>query len=460
MFKEKERFLENKLWHKGDVYKLKQFYRNQQDSLQESKTKQFYALTDDVDRVIHNGVATNITETIVDLIGVDSATFIINGQEDKMSNVIDDAYIEHNLLDKLEKAITYLTWGKEAYAKYSVIDGQVSVSIVNTLNARTIKVNGKVIGYEFIIEENEENTERTIERYGKGYISTIYQEYDSKQDIWVDIKKSTLVFATDEILATHVEIPRDAYTQSVTMFDAIDETESRMVDEARKGKMVRLIDEGLIATDENGNKLKQDTTALQDFIKLKGLKSEDGKPLIEFHMADIDPEKRYIKSKKENIKTVVANAGLSYHTYEGGDVKSGISAESQRELEKTSIRTRKRYIHRLKPFMAKVMSLILFLERTLTDPIKLTEENSQDEIALIENNWDVSVTFEDYIQNSLDARVKIWGSQEAQSNFPIEYRIEKTLEGEVSEEEVNELVSKVQNEQGIIPTTLEPGEED
>jgi hypothetical protein len=252
--------------------------------------------------------------------------------------------------------------------KFVVRNGEIDISVVNPLEARIIYSQGYVYGYEFLIYMSKDGDERIIEKYAPGQVDVCHQrkvpgEID-EDDKWETYRITRTVFNSDEIFAAHSKIPKDAYSKSLQIFDALDETYSRMPDEARKGRMNKFMDESLFPRDKHGQIEKKFKTLSSEWIGLKPDRTEENEPLIKFVMADIDPEKRYLKAKTQYTKDVVRNAGLSYHTYAGGEVKSQISAEAQRELEKLSIRTRMRYIQRFRPFMKKILELFLFIKNS------------------------------------------------------------------------------------------------
>jgi hypothetical protein len=222
-----------------------------------------------------------------------------------------------------------------------------------------------------------------------------------------------------------------------------------MPNEEREGRMVKFVDSRLLEVDERGNVIKENGAGLKNFITLQGFQTEDGKPLIENFMADIDPDKRYLKSKEQYTKDAIRNAGLSFHTYAGGEIKANISSQSQREIEKVSIRTRKEYINSLKKFVQKIFELFLYLSSKNVSWLEMTDENKNETIAIVKNEFEVVISFNDYIQNSIENRIKIWGSIEAKETFPLKFRIEKILENELNEADIDKLVAAFKQEEGV-----------
>ena len=453
MFRSKEKKSINYYWYLGDTQKLREYHNLFEN---ESTGMNFYASEDiKTIRVVHSGLPAIISNTITGLVGVNDIDIDTEKETDK--ELIDEFYNDNEILSKLQDSIKNLTWSGECFIKfnryYSEDEPVIDAEVVNPLNAKVYYYRGRVNKYEFIIWESEDKTERTIEEYGKGYIEVRQEKLSSEEnsdnpDFWHILSLSKTVFSTNEIFAIHAEVPEDAYTKSLQIFDALDETYSRMPQEAREGQMVKLMDSRLVPINEKGERIKDTKAGLKTFTMIEGFRTEDGEPLVKHLMADIDPDKRYLKSKEQYTKDAIRNAGLSFHTYAGGEVKGNISAESQRELEKISIRTRKEYIGCLNNFIKRIFEIFLFLKTVNITSQVLDTNNMNDTINIIDNDKEVTINFNDYIQNSIETRIKVWGSIEAKEIFPLKFRMQKILENELSEEEIDKLVAQFQKEEG------------
>ncbi len=91
---------------------------------------------------------------------------------------------------------------------------------------------------------------------------------------------------------------------------------------------------------------------------------------------------------------------------------------------------------------------------------EVTENNLNDKVVMIDQTINVNIIFNDYIQNSLDSRILLYGSSEAIANLPLKERLDGVYGGEKSDKEIEEMVIAKNEETGsAMPSFDADGEE-
>jgi hypothetical protein len=191
------------------------------------------------------------------------------------------------------------------------------------------------------------------------------------------------------------------FAGSYGAFDAIDEIISTWIQEFRDGKLNRYFPEELMIKNLAG-KFRYPDGFDKDHVLYADSPSENiDKQKIIYEQGDIRTEK-HVESYKIWVTNVLNNAGLSPLTVGVTGLESiDASAESQQEREKVSIRTRNKKIELWQEFLQEFLKTALEF-RLITK--NMTEKESGVYSVNQSNDFDVIVTFNDYIIKSKNDR--------------------------------------------------------
>lgn len=487
------RTLENFVWYSASIPMLRNYYHvNKQFHSQFSNDdfNYFWGNVPNENRKVHTRIPSLCTIKMVDLligngIKIEPEVFgedgVINEElTNNVKEIIEEIRKENKFYKLMANSISNESWGGGIAWKINIDKDFSKLPIIDLADARSIELITKY-GREQAIEfkqwhekgekgkdkylaleiySTNENGDATItnelyklvnDKRIKVPLTEIEETADLEEKITFTGLKGMLAFYKPNRLpnSEFVGSPygESDYAGCYSLFDSLDEVYSTMMDDVRKGRTIRFIPDTLLPRNNHGEVLKFNDFQL-NYMKTKGTDAADfgGENKIETS-TPTSKTLDYIEQWKNLLITVLNNVGLSPLTIGVTGLESmNTSDSSQREREKTSLRTRK----------TKVSLWSEFLELVIVQVLKVyslyyTEEqiNGLEKIDVDESNLNIKVEFGEYIIKPFEERLSTYGDALIKGAISIEEMVEQVYQDTKTEEQKKQEIDRIKMEKGM-----------
>ena len=455
---------ENYTLYKGNPPELENFYKNVYSTFtkanstpyapQEVKTLFWRTVSGDVPR-IHSGLPKLASQTMVNLLIGSGYEYRINDddvQTERLKEILDE-----NMFDELlQEAISTESWAGFTYFKIShdlELSDKPIIEVVSPFDAKCITKRGRVKEIIFYIREDYNDSELEVhERYymENGRLQVEYKAFMGDDE--VELPQKYLEYETNYPLTfipallknntghnsrfPNMPYGESDYTSVQALFHMLDDLLSQTELEVSNGIAQKFINQKLIPKQIDGKPYKFNKN--ETVIEMTSNDMEDDTFDVRKFISIMQPEiriEKYENVMHQTYARILTNMGLSPTTVGLPNFESiQSSAESQREREKSSLRTRTRKLKLWKELMKDLFERVLMYDDYLNNR------------ALGE--YDVDVDFAEYGMPTREDRIDIIAKAVAGNVMSIEQAI-KELYPELSPEEQNQMVVDIKLEQGV-----------
>jgi hypothetical protein len=454
---------ENQVLYRSNPPELENFYKNIYSTFtkanatpyapQEVKTLFWRTVSGDIPRIT-SGLPKLISQSMVNLLVGNGFDYRVNDddtQTERLKEILD----ENNFDELLQEAIATESWAGFVYFKISHdldLTDKPIIEVVSPFDAKCVVKRGRVQEIVFYIHEDYNNIEVEIhERYylEGGRLKVEYKAYNDGEDY--PLPDKYLEYETDYPLTfipamlknntgqnsrfPNYPYGESDYTSVQALFHMLDDLLSQTELEVSNGLAQKFVNQKLIPKQIDGRPYKFDKN--QTIVEMTSNDMEDDsfdvRKFISIMQPDIRIEK-YENTTHQTYARILTNVGLSPTTVGLPNFESiDASANSQREREKTSLRTRSRKLKMWKP------TLVDLFERVLMYDDYLNNRNGE---------YEIEVEFLEYGMPSREDKIDIIARAVAGNVMSIEQAI-KELYPEMTPEEQNQMVVDIKLEQGV-----------
>lgn len=469
LFENEDTFLrelrENQIWYRGNPeeieYFFKQVYNVYQKSARspyavaEAQTKFWRTVSGDVPRV-HSGLPKLATQAIVNLIAGNGYDLNVNDSEEeteRLKDILDD----NNFDSLLQEAISTETWAGYVFFKISHdldLTDKPIIEVVSPFNASCETERGRTKSITFHFKEdasdNEEIEIREKYELENGKLQVEIKAFKDDQEI--DLPEAYTEYETNYPLAFipallknntghNSRFPKKPYGESdftsvQSLFHTLDDLLSQTELEVSNAIATKFVNSKLIPKDMNGKSYKFDRNQTVQEITSNDMEDDafDIRKFVSVLQPDIRVD-RYDAIITDTYARILTNMGLSPLTVGLPGFESvQASASSQREREKTTIRTRAK---KLKLWRATLIDLF---KKVLKYDDYLNNKG--------EGEYDIEVEFPQYAVPTLDERIATIGQAVQMNIMSVEKAIDE-LYPELSDEDKKQIIVDIKLEQGI-----------
>ena len=456
--------IENSKWQSGVVEELEYFYKITYPKLIGYNATPvisffWYKVTPKTIRV-HSGLPALISKTMVSLIAAPGITYEVEGNEEatnRLWEILQDNHFEDKLLPD---GVIYESYGGYFGFKISqddMITSKPIIEIVNPENIEVITERGRVVGIIFKQHKREGDNDIEIheiyKKYGEMETEITYKKYKYEQAKLVDVGFNSDEAEEYEDIILSTPLPAvlknntavntqfkgapygiSDYANSQSLFNSLDEVLSQMMTAIRFARPKRFISEDLLVNTVAGRKSQFD-----DFE-------------TDYEIVQTDPDNASEQYKQFDttvdifvykeaftalVQQALNNAGLSPTSVGLTGLEAlAASADSQREREKTTLRTRemklKLWRQALKELFVKVLQFDDVVNRG-TAP----------------GEYEISVSFNDYSIPSFEQRIDTATSALNGGLVDVRHAIDILFLDDLNDEEKDLLVKNIKIENGI-----------
>lgn len=489
-----EEIVENLCWYVGNAEALREYFTKMVDAnnakIKTYKVYNQYFWGQKTLRKIHSGIPALISNKMATIlfgagINIDATIYNEDGSKNEKESsrakeLIDLVLKEIHLNEKLITAAEIESWCGHVAFKLSHDISLSSLPIIEVFDRRNfeiIKPRGitqgiifkyyyKVKGKDYILEETY-----STDSEGKAIVEENLYEFDGQKKKIVALTeipqtKDLLPINTLDIDgATALEKPNlirvkqfvdnpygsSDYNTSSSTFDGCDETFTALCQEIRDNRTFRYIPSEMLEKDENGN-----TKPLDPYMTNFVITREDadyvrngGSVGIKTESADDKTDSNFIKFKTYLVQAC-AQVGLSPISLGITGLESISSSDkSTRERNKTTIETRNKKIQLWKPFLEslilQIMSYTSLLQKEFPDSVK----KGIPVVDIDYSNCDISVSFNDYISNSIEEKIATWSQAKTSRIASTEMIINRLYGDDLTEAQRLDEINRIKFEEGI-----------
>jgi len=473
--------LENSKWNAGIPEELEWFFKHTYQKLIAYRTDKiansyFWNKVTHKTIRVHSGVPALISRTMVNLIaapGFDVAVAIDNGQTDmdesedetkRLEEIFEDNNFEDVLFPNGVNAESYggyfaykISYDKEI-SEFPIIELSIPecteiVTKRGRKKAYIFKTDYEVKGRHFEIHEvyTKDEQGNAIIFYKKyEYKEGTLEERDFNSDEVKEYQDLTLeglhtipaVFKNNTTTNTQFKTSvygLSDYTNSQSIFQAIDETMSQQMTALRFARPKRLISEDMLQVTATGQ-VNQFNDFETDFDIVKGDPDvETGKYQSFADKMDIA---NYTDTTKSLMVNALNNAGLNPASAGLVGLEAlNVSDDSARGKEKTSLRTREMKLKLWRKAIEELAIKVLQFDDVVVKGIEAQE-------------YEVAVTFDDYSVPSLDQRITTAGKAMNEGLVDVSKAIDMVWKDDMTDEQKEEMILniKLENEVPLTPT--------
>lgn len=465
--------LENNKWNSGVIEELEWFYKQTYPKLigQVSAPAISYfwhKVTPKTIRV-HSGVPSLISKTMINLIAAPGfdASVMVNGElseehTERLLAILEDNNFENKLLPDGVNAESY--GGYFAY-KISQDDDITQYPIIEMAAPETVEAlveRGRQRGLLFKKNYTENKKDYEIHEYyvqvgNDTHITYKKYQYKGVEKIEVGFNKAEAEEYEKRIL-TGLQLPAilknntttntqfknsyyglSDYNNSQSIFNALDEDLSQMLTAIRFNRPKRFLSEDLLVNTYTGTKAEFNDFETDYEVVHADPDVETGKYQQFESKVDIS---MYTESFKALLVQALNNAGLSPTSVGLTGLESmDASADSQREREKTTLRTRE-----LKLGLWRIALKDLFVKVLQFDDVVNKGQQA--------GEYEIAITFNDYSIPSLESRIETAGKALNQGLVDVRKAVDMMFLDDLGEEEKVAMVNNIKVENGV-PLTVD-----
>ena len=456
--------IENSKWQSGVVEELEYFYKITYPKLIGYNATPvisyfWYKVTPKTIRV-HSGLPALISKTMVSLIAAPGLNYEVEENEEATKR-LEAILQDNNFEDKLfPDGVIYESYGGYFGFKISQDDMITSMPIIEIVSPENLEVltqRGRIVGIVFKSHQREGDTDIEIheiyKKYGETQTEITYKKFKYEQAKLVDVGFSKEELEQYEDIILNTPLPAvlknntavntqfkgapygiSDYANSQSIFNSLDEVLSQMMTAIRFARPKRFISEDLLVNTVAGRKAQFD-----DFE-------------TDYEIVQTDPDNVSEQYKqfdttvdifvyKEAFTTLVQqalnNAGLSPTSVGLTGLEAlAASADSQREREKTTLRTRE-------------MKLKLWRE-SLTDLfVKVLQFDDVVNRGTAPGEYKIKIMFNDYSIPSFEQRIQTATNALNGGLVDVRHAIDLLFLDDLTDEEKELLVKNIKIENGI-----------
>lgn len=461
--------LENSKWLSGTVEELEYFFKVTYPKLLGYNTNPvisyfWHKVTPKTIRV-HSGIPALISKTMVGLIAAPGMNYEVEDDEeatDRLWQILQDNNFEDKLLPDL---VMFESYGGFAGIKISQDDSISQYPIIEIVAPENVEVmtqRGRIMGFIFKHHTKQGNddieiheiyqqlsptqTEITYKKYK--YVRTELTEIDftpDEREEYVDMVINTplpAVLKNNTTVNTQFKgapYGISDYVNSQSIFNAMDEVLSQMLTAIRFARPKRFISEDLLVNTPTGRKAQFD-----DFeTDYEVVQSDPDNASEQYKQFDTKMEiEPYKQAYVSLIQQALNNAGLSPTSVGLTGLEAiAASADSQREREKTTLRTRE-------------MKLKLYREALSELFVKLLQFDDVINRGVAPGEYEINISFNDYSIPSMEQRIDTATKALNGGLVDVRHAVDMLFLDDLSEEDKEVMVQNIKIETGI-PLTPE-----
>ena len=456
--------IENSKWQSGVVEELEYFYKITYPKLIGYNATPvisffWYKVTPKTIRV-HSGLPALISKTMVSLIAAPGITYEVEDNEEatnRLWEILQDNHFEDKLLPD---GVIYESYGGYFGFKISqddMITSKPIIEIVNPENIEVITERGRVVGIIFKQHKREGDNDIEIheiyKKHGEMETEITYKKYKYEQAKLVDVGFNSDEAEEYEDIILSTPLPAvlknntavntqfkgapygiSDYANSQSLFNSLDEVLSQMMTAIRFARPKRFISEDLLVNTVAGRKAQFDDFETDYEI----VQTDPDNASEQYKQFDTQVDIFvYKEAFTALVQQALNNAGLSPTSVGLTGLEAlAASADSQREREKTTLRTRemklKLWRQALKELFVKVLQFDDVVNRG-TAP----------------GEYEISVSFNDYSIPSFEQRIDTATSALNGGLVDVRHAIDILFLDDLNDEEKDLLVKNIKIENGI-----------
>ena len=469
LFENEDTFLrelrENQIWYRGNPEELEYFFKQVYNVYQksarspyavaEAQTKFWRTVSGDVPRV-HSGLPKLATQAIVNLISGNGYDLNVNDSEEELKR-LEDILEDNNFDSLLQEAISTETWAGYVFFKIShdlELTDKPIIEVVSPFNASCETERGRIksITFHFKQDINDKEEIEIREKYEleNGKLEVEIKAY--KDDEEVELPEEYQEYETQYSLSFipallknntghNSRFPNKPYGESEftsvqSLFHTLDDLLSQTELEVSKAIATKFVNSKLIPKDLNGKPYKFDRNQTVQEITSNDMEDDtfDIRKFVSILQPDIRVD-RYDGIITDTYARILTNMGLSPLTVGLPGFESvQASASSQREREKTTIRTRAKKLKLWKQTLRDLFEKVLKYDDYINNRS--------------EGEYDISIEFPQYAVPTLDERIATIGQAVQMNIMSVEKAIDE-LYPELSDEDRKKIIVDIKLEQGI-----------
>jgi hypothetical protein len=456
--------LENSKWQSGIVEELEYFYKITYPKMIGYNATPivsyfWHKVTPKTIRV-HSGIPALISKTMVSLIAAPGINYEVNDNEEATQRLF-EILQDNNFEDKLlPDGVLFESYGGFFGFKISQ-DSDISeypiIELVVPENMEVMQERGRLVGYifkQYLREGNDDCEIHEIYRQVNVTQTEItYKKYKYKDGKTVEVSFEPSERAEYEDMIINVPLPAvlknntstntqfkgapygvSDYTNSQSIFNALDEVLSQMMTAIRFARPKRFISEDLLQNTPTGRKAQ-----FNDFETDYEIVQSDPDNTTEAYKqfdSSIDVEV-YKQAFVTLLQQGLNNAGLSPTSVGLTGLEAiAASADSQREREKTTLRTRE-------------MKLKLWREALNELFVKLLQFDDVINKGQAPGEYEISISFNDYSIPSMEQRIETSIKALNGGLVDVKHAVDMLFLDALTEEEKAVMVQSIKIENGI-----------
>lgn len=461
---------ENQIWYRGNPEELEYFFKQVYNVYQksarspyavaEAQTKFWRTVSGDVPRV-HSGLPKLATQALVNLIAGNGYEVNVNDSEEDLKR-LEDILEDNNFDSLLQEAISTETWAGFVFFKIChdlELTDKPIIEVVSPFNASCETERGRIksITFHFKQDINDKEEIEIREKYelvnGKLEVEIKAYKDDTEVDLPEEYKEYETKYALSFIPALlknntghNSRFPNKPYGESEftsvqSLFHTLDDLLSQTELEVSNAIATKFVNSKLIPKDINGKPYKFDRNQTVQEITSNDMEDDtfDVRKFVSVLQPDIRVD-RYDGIITDIYARILTNMGLSPLTVGLPGFESvQASASSQREREKTTIRTRAKKLKLWKQTLRDLFEKVLKYDDYINNRS--------------EGEYEISIDFPQYAVPTLDERIATIGQAVQMNIMSVEKAIDE-LYPELSDEDRNKIIVDIKLEQGI-PLTQE-----
>jgi hypothetical protein len=456
--------LENSKWLSGVVEELEYFYKITYPKLIGWNTTPvvsyfWYKVTPKTIRV-HSGIPALISKTMVSLIAAPGINYEVEDNEEatqRLWEILQDNNFEDKLLPDL---VLYESYGGFAGLKISQDDDITEFPIIEVVAPENLEVlidRGRVQGYVFKTRAKAGSDDIEIHeiyrKKGRNATEINYKKYKYNRTELVEIDFTSEEKERYQDIIINTPLPAviknntstnnqfkgapygvSDYTNSQSIFNALDEVLSQMMTAIRFARPKRFISEDLLVNTPTGRKAQFDDFE-QDYEIVQNDPDNQTQQYQQFDtVLDVHPYKEAFTTL---VQQALNNAGLSPTSVGLTGLEAlAASADSQREREKTTLRTRE-------------MKLKLYREALTELFVKVLQFDDVVNRNQAAGEYEISVSFNDYTIPSFEQRIETATAALNGGLVDVKHAIDLLFLDDLTDEEKALLVESIKIENGI-----------
>lgn len=456
--------LENSKWQSGIVEELEYFYKITYPKMIGYNATPvvsyfWHKVTPKTIRV-HSGMPALISKTMVGLIAAPGINYEVDDNEEateRLWAILQDNNFEDKLLPD---GVLYESYGGFFGFKISQDDSISEFPIIELVvpeNLEVMQERGRIVGFifkQYYREGNDDVELHEIYRMlGKNQTEITYKKYKYQDGKTVEISLTAEERQDYEDIVVNVPLPAvlknntatntqfkgapygiSDYSNSQSLFNSMDEVLSQMMTAIRFARPKRFISEDLLQNTPTGRKAQ-----FNDFeTDYEIVQSDPDNATQQYQQFDttLDVEP-YKQAYVALIQQALNNAGLSPTSVGLTGLEAiAASADSQREREKTTLRTRE-------------MKLKLWREALSELFVKLLQFDDVINKGQAAGEYEISISFNDYSIPSMEQRIDTATKALNGGLVDVKHAVDMLFLDDLTEEEKAIMVQSIKVENGI-----------